>query len=285
MRNFIFILTLLLLAGCASDKLKYNHPLPEGKVKFCFIGDSGFGSKQQAQVAKALVKEGCHSVHHVGDIIYPDGFSSIDDPLFENNFMRFYQPVMEGPNKPHFYLIMGNHDYQGDVKVWKKISKQYPQIFFPDPYYFVDMQGICFVHLDTNLLKYGVYFIQAIKQMAWLSGLEDELKNCQTTVALTHHPYQSRGHHGKATGTVKWFLSSRIIGKFDYLISGHDHILSDEGREEGTHMLISGAAGDVDSGEDIGFIILEAQVENGKAKSVGPHFIRKVPSSHQTSSP
>lgn len=285
MKTVIILITLLLFLACSSSKWRYQHTLPEGKARICFIGDTGLGGEVQSNVARALQEEGCHSVHHVGDIIYPDGFSSMDDPLLEERFMHYYRPVMKAAPQPVFYLTMGNHDYQGDVDLWTKISSDDPQIFFPNPYYLVEMQGLCLVHLDTNLLKYGRLFFQALKQLSWLSGLEKDLAKCNFRVALSHHPYKSRGHHGPASGTVKWFLSSRIIGKFDYYIAGHDHILSDEGREENTHLIISGAGGQVDKDENAGFVVLEAEVVNGQVANIGPHFIRTVPSSHQTSSP
>jgi hypothetical protein len=48
-----------------------------------------------------------------GDNIYDNGMKSIDDPAFQLSFSNIYtSPSLQKP----WYLVLGNHDYRGDVE-------------------------------------------------------------------------------------------------------------------------------------------------------------------------
>lgn len=221
-------------------------------IKLCFIGDTGTVNATQALIKQSLEKEKCDSLHFLGDIIYPAGIETSQDPILYSNFIMPYQSL-----EPHRYMIMGNHDYRGNVDAWFEISRNYPKIIFPNYFYFLSHPQFCIVSLDTNLLKIVSQWPKAIDQAFWLKDLENDIRKCPLKIALTHHPYQSRGHHhGSSTGLTKWFLEYFILGKFDYLISGHEHILSDEGMINGTHQLISGGGSIPDENEDAGYLVM-----------------------------
>lgn len=288
-------LTLFLLifaSACASKgTVPYleEKTVRDGVMKFCFLGDMGVGNELQGQVAKALDEEVCDSIHMLGDLIYPKGIRSVDDPDLEKRFLKYYLPLTRKGKGPTLNLILGNHDHQGNVEAWHELSRKEPSIHFPNPYYLQNWGGLCLVHLESNYFKLLTSFWSAQREISWLKSIREYLDNqCSTTMALTHHPYKSRGpHHFDAKGWMKDFQEEYVIGQFDYLISGHEHILSDEGMLNGTRMLISGAGGRSEPNEAAGFLVFEAQVSQGRIRKLEYHFRtinQKDLSSHQTSS-
>lgn len=250
----------------------------------------GMGNETQKLVAEALKKERCHSIHMLGDLIYPSGIKSVNDIELQEKFLKYYLPITEEGHNPSLNLILGNHDHEGNPKAWEEVAKKYPKINYPSPYYLQNWSGLCLAHLESDYYQLLTDFFRAQGQQNWLTDQQKELKEkCAVTVALTHHPYKSQGpHHGNAKGRMKRFHEKYIIGKFDYLVSGHEHILSDEGTIDGTHLYISGAGGNFTEGEDVGFLVFEVSREMGKMKKLKPYFRRvtnrKDLSSHQTSS-
>lgn len=246
-----FFPLLLLFLGCSQENFTLSRQIPKDEIKVCFIGDSGTGNKIQQMVADRLSSENCDTTHFLGDIIYPKGLSNVNDSNFQEKFNRFYKDL--GPK----YLIMGNHDHRKSIGVWMDISRKYPDIIYPHPYYLLKLNNLCMVHLDTNYYKLFLKFGTGFRQHLWLLSLDDELKSCSKKIVLAHHPYKSRGkHHGDSTGLLKWFHEANVIGKYDALIAGHEHILSDEGAAEGTRLLISGGGGNPSSGEPAGYLVM-----------------------------
>lgn len=232
------------------------------ELKLCFLGDTGKGNDIQKRVARELDKEKCDSIHFLGDLIYPKGLSGLNDPELKTKFLDIYSPLTAKDKNPKLYVLMGNHDYRGFITPWLELSSQNPNVVFPYPYYLVIDQKLCMVYLDTNLMKLVSEWGNGMEQVSWMGSIEEELKNCKLRIALSHHPYKSRGtHHGPATGLVKWFLELYVLGHFDYLISGHDHILSDEGEVEKTRLLISGAGAEPDKGEAPGYLVMKVDLQ------------------------
>jgi predicted phosphodiesterase len=249
--SYLLILSLLFLFSC-TDKLPQILEKTEN-VKLCFIGDVGEKNPVQERVAKALEQESCDSLFFLGDLVYPDGIVSLQDPQLKKNFLDTFETQTKKG-----YLILGNHDYRGLPHTWLEVSRQYPQFIFPHFYYFLRSSEFCIVALDTNLFKIVSFWPEAIHQWLWLRSIKEDLKTCKTKIAITHHPYHSRGsHHGPSTGLLKWFFELSVLGDFDFLISGHEHILSDEGVFSGTHQYVSGGGSTPDKNEAPGFLIME----------------------------
>ena len=266
MKN-LFIL-MLLCSSCARLSHIHETPLTEdsSEFKICFIGDTGTDAPEQSLVAKKLESEKCNKIYILGDLIYPNGIKNIDDPQLENKFLKHYLPLTSKGLNPTITVLMGNHDYRNDPAVWIEVSKKYPSIIYPSLYFMEKIGSTCLVSLDSNLLRFFQKYGLATEQSNWLDSIDGYLKkNCKTKIALSHHPYLSSGkHHGNSTGITKLFYEQKILGKFDYLISGHEHILSDEGEKNGTRLLISGAAGNTDRGYKAGYILLK--IKNGTSK-------------------
>ncbi len=205
--------------------------LPVGS-KLCFIGDTGSGKKQQMAVAKILSREGCADIHMLGDIIYKDGLSGIEDKNFTQKFVGPYKELLESTP---LYISLGNHDYQGNTQVWYDIAKNYKNIIFPSPFYHQKLGDICITTLDTN-----AFFI---KQLLWLDDISSEFAGCKFSIFTGHHPLISSGAHGDSPFIVREFIKRALSPNTKVYISGHEHHLSDEGQRDGVRYLISGAGG------------------------------------------
>jgi 3',5'-cyclic AMP phosphodiesterase CpdA len=108
-----------------------------------------------------------------------------------------------------------------------------------------------------------------------MTELESRFKECDVIIALTHHPLKGGGYSGSADwngsdGPLRAFLETYIIGKFDLHISGHVHILADDGKDEGTRLLISGTGGEVLGDGRAGFVVLRWEPKN--PKRIGYYF-------------
>lgn len=230
---------LFFLLSCSTPKVTYKESLPEKEMRYCLIGDSGNASPAQYAIAKALQNENCDRIFVLGDVIYRDGIKNQNDPDLQKKFIQVY----EGLNK-NFTLVMGNHDYNGSIKSWKKVSEKYPWVFFPNNYFLQKINDVCFLVLDSNLYSRPWLLTAAFRQMKWINSVKEDLENCRFRIALAHHPYLSSSR--SAEGFLKYFYEDKIIGKMNMLVTGHDHILQDMGQVEGTQLLISGAGGQFD---------------------------------------
>lgn len=199
------------------------------QAKYCFFGDGGTGSDGQLMVAKLLAREKCDIYFYLGDLVYPSGIQSAQDPDLEKLFFAPYQELLQSAP---LVIMMGNHDYKGDMDAWIEIASKHKNLVYPGHYFQIISNDICFLVLNTTDQK----FIQA----DWLSGID--VSACDQTLLLGHHPLKSSGKHLKPYFPLNIFLEY-AASKADVFVSGHDHHLSYEGRVGEVHQFVSGAAG------------------------------------------
>ncbi len=228
----VFFILLTVLISCSQG------PGEPGKVieisssspgRFCFFGDAGTGKRGQAKIAKLLIKEKCDAYFYLGDIIYPSGIEGPEDPAVDKLFMDHYGPILK---KSPMIIMMGNHDYKGNMRAWIEVAKKHENLIYPAPYFRLNYNDLCFLILNTTDRKFA--------QANWLSGLD--LKACEGVVLLGHHPLKSSGKHKNPYFPLNIFLKY-AASKAQVYISGHDHQLSYEGVAGGVHQFISGAGG------------------------------------------
>jgi hypothetical protein len=257
--------TFLLIGACARPKATVFEDFTlaqEEEVKLCMLGDLGKGSAHQQMMADALEREDCHRIFFLGDLVYPKGIKSLEDPELENKFLTYYQPLLERNPQLAIGLVLGNHDHAGTPSAWIEMADRYPGFFFPHYYYLMDYGGLCVVALDTSFYYYEKKVIEATQQTRWLTQLQSRLKQCQVKVAITHHPFKGNkwaeadsGWEG-AKGGLRLFLKSYVIGNFDLHVAGHVHNIGDDGKDSGTRMLISGTGGETKGHGRAGFYVL-----------------------------
>ena len=215
------------------------------------IGNFGTGRKEQYDVAKLLCDlccgEECKLILGLGNNIYPEGVSSVNDNQFLEKFEIPYSIL---PNNMKFYNILGNRDYQlkGSVKAqinYQNSDKNFRWIMPYNYYCFMkqfDGVPVEFIAIDTNLDKMK----NRVSQEKWAVNTLLESKG-RWRILFGHHPWTSFGAEGKmkksATKLDELYQKLVDTGKVDLIISGHEnsqqHIYI-PGRPD---MLISGVGG------------------------------------------
>tara|TARA_B100000963_G_scaffold118912_1_gene103579 strand:- start:359 stop:1231 length:873 start_codon:yes stop_codon:yes gene_type:complete len=233
----IFLLSLLSMVNHSSEENIY-----------CFVGDAGEVNPTQTIVVKALANSDCSLVWHLGDITQL-GVQSIDDPELQESFLRPFQPFLD--TEISIYLTLGNHDYKGDPSIYLEVAKNYPSIFHPSNFYTKRFGELCFFALDTTIFDKLYYFYKRGDQIRWLKEEVERLKGeCKFSIAVAHHPLFSSGDRDRANPQLAIFLENYVFGTFDIYITGHNHVLADEGDHKNTRQLIS-ATGSLPGGSPV----------------------------------
>ncbi|MTE11865.1 metallophosphoesterase [Nocardia aurantiaca] len=257
-----------------------KFPLPDGdRLRVLVTGDAGTGARPQWQVADAMrelhAREPFSCALGLGDNVYEQGPWSDDDAQFAAKF--------EDPNHDldfPWLMVQGNHDnssilpgdggwlLRGDHEV--AYHARSARWFMPSRYYSVrvprEQPVVEFFVLDLNpIAAYLPPLFQPYwaadgqfmaEQAAWLDRAIDE-SPATWKIACTHHPYLNNGPHGNVgeyEGSsiepidgrhVKDFFEAHVLGRCQFLLSGHDHslqVLEPNAACKGTRQIISGAA-------------------------------------------
>ncbi|RZO95961.1 MAG: hypothetical protein EVA50_02455 [Gammaproteobacteria bacterium] len=231
---------------------------------YCFVGDAGEVNPTQAMVVEALTNSDCSIVWHLGDITQL-GVQSIDDPELQESFLTPFKPFLE--TEIPFYLTVGNHDYKGDPAVYLEVAKDYPSIYHPKNFYTKQFGKLCFFALDTTIFDKLYYFYKRGGQIRWLEEEVERLKDqCEFSIAVAHHPLFSSGDRDRANPQLAIFLENYVFGTFDIYITGHNHVLADEGDHKKTLQLIS-ATGALPGGSPL-------ETDKGKFNIETPGYLR-----------
>ena len=231
---------------------------------YCFVGDAGEVNPTQAMVVEALANSDCSMVWHLGDITQL-GVQSINDPELQDSFLTPFKPFLE--TEIPFYLTVGNHDYKGDPAVYLEVAKDYPSIYHPSNFYTKQFGKLCFFALDTTIFDKLYYFYKRGGQIRWLEEEVERLKDqCEFSIAVAHHPLFSSGDRDRANPQLAIFLENYVFGTFDIYITGHNHVLADEGDHKKTLQLIS-ATGALPGGSPL-------ETDKGKFNIETPGYLR-----------
>ena len=231
---------------------------------YCFVGDAGEVNPTQAMVVEALAYSDCSMVWHLGDITQL-GVQSIDDPELQDSFLTPFKPFLE--TEIPFYLTVGNHDYKGDPAVYLEVAKDYPSIYHPKNFYTKQFGKLCFFALDTTIFDKLYYFYKRGSQIRWLAEEVERMKDqCEFSIAVAHHPLFSSGDRDRANPQLAIFLENYVFGTFDIYITGHNHVLADEGDHKKTLQLIS-ATGALPGGSPL-------ETDKGKFNIETPGYLK-----------
>ena len=231
---------------------------------YCFVGDAGEVNQTQAMVVEALANSDCSMVWHLGDITQL-GVQSINDPELQDSFLTPFKPFLE--TEIPFYLTVGNHDYKGDPTVYLEVAKDYPSIHHPSNFYTKQFGKLCFFALDTTIFDKLYYFYKRGSQIRWLAEEVERMKDqCEFSIAVAHHPLFSSGDRDRANPQLAIFLENYVFGTFDIYITGHNHVLADEGDHKKTLQLIS-ATGALPGGSPL-------EIDKGKFNIETPGYLR-----------
>lgn len=230
-------------AVAATARAAPTRPVAASSARFLIFGDSGDANADQLRIGDAMagfcVKQGCEFAVHTGDIVYPEGIATPDDPLLLSNFERPYAKL----NVP-IYLSLGNHEHYGNpdafVAAWADggpgRSRALVDARLPARTYTFVHNGIRFVVLDTSVLDEA--------QGRWMDDIVARSRAAgeRWLVAVGHHPFRSSGMHGHAQGPTLAWMEEHFCDNIDVYISGHDHNKEVLAPHCGVHQVISGAA-------------------------------------------
>jgi len=194
-----------LLANTAKTAAASALPLAPAaaaeSLNFVLIGDWGrAGRDNQLDVARQLGQTaaaiGSKFTVSMGDNFYENGVTGLDDPYWHTSFENIYTaPALQSPWK----IILGNHDYRGNVQAQLDYSAQSSRWRLPARYY-VDSQKLPdggtadFFYVDTSpfIQKYAGTRTDISGQdtNAQLSWLEQALSTSTAPwkIVIGHHP-------------------------------------------------------------------------------------------------
>lgn len=259
-------------------------------TKFIIIGDTGKDNNGQQRVSWAITenckREICHAGMLAGDNVYDEGMSSVNDPIMQHVFEKYYSHL----NFP-FYVALGNHDYGKWSNSWSRgefqieYAKGNPQFILPKNFYYHEGDEYVLAVLDTTRLMWS----QQIKEQKKMLNEAAQISKTKGKwlLVLGHHPYLSNGTHGNAghyeglsipsfvSGTdVEEFLRKNVCGRAHLYISGHDHslqLLDGHQKKCNTRLVVSGSGASVTELKDrnkalfqalkLGFVVLKVDAQ------------------------
>jgi tartrate-resistant acid phosphatase type 5 len=207
-------------------------------LDFVVIGDWGRdGRSRQSEVARQMGRSaaaiGSRFVISVGDNFYEDGVTSVADPLWQSSFERMYTaPAL----MTKWHVVLGNHDYQGNVDAQLAYSANSPRWSLPAPYYtrtekLADGTVADFFYLDTS--RYIREYLDRPKVRVRGQDKQAQIDWLERALACSKAPWKIViGHHQLYTVTGQNHDFPEMIGPFKPLldrygvaayINGHEH--------------------------------------------------------------
>lgn len=212
-------------------------------LPFILVGDWGRGGHDdQAAVAAqmgltAAAMRSAFTVS-VGDNFYENGVTGLNDPQWQSSFEKIYTaPSLQTPWK----VILGNHDYRGNVQAQLDYSAQSPRWRLPARYYaehvaLPDGARADFFYLDTSpfIQKYlgskvAIAGQDSAAQLAWLDAKLGQ-STAEWKIVIGHHPIYTALDNSDGSDHDQPDLIARlnpllIKHNVPVYICGHDHLL------------------------------------------------------------
>jgi acid phosphatase len=212
-------------------------------LNFVLIGDWGReGRDNQTDVATQMGKTaaaiGSQFTISLGDNFYENGVTGVDDPQFQSSFEAIYTaPALQSPWK----IILGNHDYRGNVQAQLDYSKTSPRWRLPSRYYaetlaLPDGGKADFFYVDTSpfIRKYigtstDISGQDTEAQLKWLDAALSA-SSAPWKIVIGHHPIytalsDSDGYDHDQPDLIARLDPILRAHNIHLYINGHDHNL------------------------------------------------------------
>lgn len=232
------------MSPSAADLQRFEHAAKDdGSLSLLVVGDWGRrGGFNQSEVALQMgivgEKLDIDFVISTGDNFYDNGLTGVEDPAFQESFANIYTaPSLQ----KQWYIVLGNHDYRGDVEaqlspILQKLDKRWlclrsfivdteiAEFFFVDttPFvdkYFTDPED--HVYDWKGILPRKEYLSNLLKDVD--SALKDS--TAKWKIVVGHHTMKSAGTHGNTQEINTYLLPILEENNVDLYINGHDHCL------------------------------------------------------------
>ncbi|MBK6265439.1 metallophosphoesterase [Marivirga sp. S37H4] len=259
MRKAIIVLFLVVSSSAlAQEKLE----ILDDALHFYVIGDWGRnGDLGQQEVADAMGRMTKliepEFFISTGDNFYPNGVASVDDPYFISSFENIYKAA--GLFEP-WYLVLGNHDYRGNVQAEIDYTYKSQRWNMPARYYAkgFEEEGITaqILFTDTNPYEASYYeegnkYREAVmdqdtlKQNKWMDSVFSVSKNMDWRIVIGHHPAYTGGKRdGETSSVARHFNPYFAKYKVHAYFAGHEHDLQVI-KPSATYHFISGAGSEI----------------------------------------
>lgn len=254
---------LTLSAGCLSshprglDDEEQPEPFSAEAFNFLVLGDwgrNGFFNQREVgeQMGRTGETIGSRFVISTGDNFYSSGVTGLADPKWRRSFEDIYTArILQRP----WYVVLGNHDWQGNVQAQIDYSQRSNRWTMPARYFTLeaavdDSTRALFVFLDTTPLADPDRDYLYPASDTWDRGAQ--LRWLDSTLAVSDAAWKIVvGHHPIFVASAKYvdnpYLISDvlpILERHDVQVyfAGHDHSLQHL-KPESTpvHSFVSGA--------------------------------------------
>ncbi len=253
-----FVSTTAVTAGAALASEAPPAVAAAAALPFIAVGDWGRrGHYHQravaAQMGQTAAAMGSRFTISIGDNFYENGVESVDDPQWQSSFEEVYTaPSLFTPWK----VILGNHDYRGNVQAQLDYSHKSPRWKLPARYY-TDTQTLPdgtkadFFYVDTSpfIKKYYGSRVDVVgqdtdAQLAWLDrALSDSTAHWKIVVG--HHPIYTAlsdddGYDHDQPDLIARLNPLLLKHNIRIYICGHDHCLQSV-KVDGVTYVVTGA--------------------------------------------
>lgn len=234
--------------------LKQAASVDNGSFRFLVFGDSGTGQEKQKSIARSMERrcleaQKFDAILLLGDVVYPDGVTSTEDPQWQSHYEASYRaPEVPCLSTLPVYPVLGNHDHHGDITAWIGRAESNPLWRYPGRSWRAEFGDVATVFgMDSNF--------------PWLGGTPDLSEKTSADgwrIAMGHHPLRAASDSGgrhKGGGIAGWQMKKSLCGLVDFYLAGHAHHLEyafDSDCEQ--HHIVSGAAGANIQGVDLSLV-------------------------------
>lgn len=203
------------------------------------IGDFGASTPIRDSIARLIQSKKKDAVLGLGDNFYNYGIDTVQSPRWNSDFLQIYKPSCP------WYMILGNHDYLGNIKSQIEFTKTRQGWVMPNRYYDhvfpLDNSSVHLFCLDTfelslqeaknNSLGMDMSIenwedleksLQPNQQLSWLETRLSQSKS-KWKIITGHYPILSCGSHGNNPELAQRLLPLFEKYEVDFYVSGHDH--------------------------------------------------------------
>jgi acid phosphatase len=223
-------------------------------MDFLIVGDWGRqGAWQQrevgAQMGRTAAAIGSRFVISVGDNFYENGVTSLSDPQWQSSFEAIYPAAsLQTP----WHVILGNHDYRGNVQAQLDYGTRSTRWNMPARYFMrgetaPDGTKADFFYIDTSpfitAYRGGKTRIEGQDTAAQLAWLDAALGWSQAAwkIVVGHHPvYTVARQRHDSPELIAQLAPMLQRHRVPVYLNGHDHNLQVRA-VDGIHYITSGA--------------------------------------------
>jgi hypothetical protein len=200
----------------------------EDALNFIVIGDwgrAGFFNQREVARQMAITADSIRSrfIISTGDNFYTTGVESTTDPKWERSFEDVYtQASLQTP----WYVVLGNHDWQGSARAQINYSRRSRRWRLPDHYYALefpvdDSTEVLLVFIDTTPL--GDFEREDIYNETREWDREGQLRWIDSTLAASDAEWKiAVGHHPIIVGSARYRDNPHLLREVLPILERHN---------------------------------------------------------------